>query len=98
MTTLAGEHAPVVPASSFSAIGRSVRRTYDALSSDQARAVLEVRPDPVATIRRSGPNPFRILCFGGGALRGVGLRDHDLGLPGRIADRIAEATERGVQI
>jgi GAF domain-containing protein len=98
MTTLAGEHLPVVPAPSRGAMGRIARRTYDALSSDQARAVLEVRPDPVATLRRSGANPFRILCFGGGALRGVGLRDHDLGLPGRIADRIAEVNGRGVQI
>lgn len=80
------------------ALARIARRTFDALSSDQARAVLQIRPDPVDAIRRSGPSPYRILCFGGGALRGVGLRDHNLGLPGHIADLLVEQTGRGAQI
>jgi hypothetical protein len=79
-------------------LGQVARRTFGALTPVQAKAVLEPRPDPVATVRRSGPNPYRILAFGGGALRGVGLQNHDIGLPGRIADRIAEHTRRGVQI
>jgi GAF domain-containing protein len=74
------------------------RRTFESLSSDQARALLQTRPDPVGSVRRSGQTPYRILCFGDGALRGVGIRDHNLGLPGHIADRIVAQTGRGVQV
>lgn len=98
MTTSTGDRSSMVAATSRGAFHRLARRTYDALSIDEARAVLEIRPDPVATLRRSGADPYRILCFGGGVLQGVGLRDHDLGLPGHIADRIAELNGRGVQI
>jgi GAF domain-containing protein len=80
------------------ALGQLARRTFGALTPDQARAVLEPRPDPVATVRRSGPSPYRVLCFGGGALRGIGLQSHDVGLPGRIADKVAQQTRRGVQV
>ena len=86
------------PAKPEPALAQLARRTFGALTPGQARAVLEERPDPVSTIRRSGPSPYRILCFGGGALRGAGLQTHDLGLPGRIADRVVEQTRRGVQI
>ena len=80
------------------AVARFARRTFESLSVDQARSVLETRPDPVASVRRSGPGPYRILCFGGGPLRGLGIRDHNLGLPGRVADQLVEQTGRGVQI
>lgn len=97
MTTSTDELFSSTP-SPRSTVGRIAHRTFDALSAAQARAVLEIRPDPVATIRRCGTNPHRILLFGGGPLRGVGLRDHNLGLPGLTADRIVEQTGRGVQI
>jgi GAF domain-containing protein len=58
----------------------------------------EVRPDDVVPIRRPGIAPFRILLFGGGALAGWGLLDHDRGLPGSIADRLAYASGRGVDL
>jgi hypothetical protein len=78
--------------------GERALRRFGALSKEQARAALQIRPDPVAAIRRSGSDPYRILLFGGGLLRGVGLRDHELGLPGRIADRLHARRGRGVRL
>jgi GAF domain-containing protein len=74
------------------------RRTFKDLSLEEARDLLQVRPDPVAGIRRSGPDPYRLLMFGGGALEGSGLSHHDLGLPGRAAEQLARETGRGVQV
>lgn len=59
---------------------------------------LEVRPDGVVPIRRPGRSPYRVLAFGGGALVGWGLLDHERGLPGHIADRIAQKSGRGVDL
>jgi GAF domain-containing protein len=89
---------PDAPSRPEAPLAQLARRTFGALTPGQARAVLEERPAPVASVRRSGPSPYRILCFGDGALRGTGLRSHDLGLPGRIADRIVQQTRRGAQI
>ena len=36
--------------------------------------------------------------YGGGVLEGRGLRDHDLGLPGQVADQIAAKSGRGVDL
>lgn len=36
--------------------------------------------------------------FGGGLLAGVGLRDHNLGLPGHVADALIERSGRGADI
>jgi GAF domain-containing protein len=80
------------------ALARFSRRPFGSLTSEEAQAVLQVRPDPVATVRRSGRNPYRILCFGGGALGGPGLDDHRDGLPGRIADQVVQQTGRGAQV
>lgn len=74
------------------------RRTFGALSLEEARKALQVRPAPVAGIRRVGPDPHRILMFGGGALLGAGLSNHNLGLPGRVADQLAQVTGRGVHL
>jgi hypothetical protein len=74
------------------------RRSFAALSREQAQAVLQERPDPVAAIRRAGPEPYSVLLFGAGVLRGVGLRDHEQGLPGRIADELAARRRRGVHL
>jgi hypothetical protein len=74
------------------------RRSFAALSREQALAVLQERPDPVAAIRRSGPDPYSVLLFGAGVLRGVGLRDHEQGLPGRLADELAARRRRGVHL
>ena len=74
------------------------RRSFAALSREQALAVLQERPDPVAAIRRCGPDPYSVLLFGAGVLRGVGLRNHEEGLPGRIADELATRRRRGVHL
>lgn len=60
--------------------------------------LLEVRPDGVAAVRRSGRRPHRLLMFGGGVLAGVGLRDHNLGLPGHVADALVGRSGRGADI
>lgn len=59
---------------------------------------LEARPDAVAGLHRSGPRPYRVLMYGGGVLEGRGLRDHNLGLPGRVADVLAARSGRGVDL
>jgi hypothetical protein len=82
----------------FAAMAGFTQRSFAALTREQAQEVMQIRPDPVGTIRRSGVDPYRILLFGSGVLRGVGLRDHDLGLPGRIADELATRRPRGVSI
>lgn len=59
---------------------------------------LEVRPDGVVPIRRIGRAPFRVLLFGGGALTGWGLLDHERGLAGHIADRLSQKSGHGVDL
>ncbi len=59
---------------------------------------LEARPDAVTGLHRSGPRPYRVLMYGGGVLEGRGLRDHNLGLPGRVADQLASRSGRGVDL
>lgn len=60
--------------------------------------LLDVRPDRVAAVRRSGRRPHRLLMFGGGVLGGTGLRDHNLGLPGHLADALIGRSGRGADI
>jgi hypothetical protein len=55
-------------------------------------------PAGVATIRRPGRSPYSVLMVGGGVLTGRGLRSHDLGLPGAVADALAARSGRGVDI
>ncbi|MCU1473554.1 GAF domain-containing protein [Amnibacterium sp.] len=55
-------------------------------------------PDRVAAVRRSGWQPHRVLMLGGGVLRGLGLRSHNLGLPGHVADQLSARTGRGVDL
>ena len=57
-----------------------------------------VKPVPVMALRRGGPRPLRVLLFGGGPLVGWGLRDHNLGLAGHVADRLAATARRGVEM
>lgn len=59
---------------------------------------VRVKPMPVVALRRGGPRPLRVLLFGGGPLVGWGLRDHDLGLAGHVADRLAADLRRGVEM
>ena len=59
---------------------------------------IRVKPVPVSALRRFGPRPMRVLLFGGGPLIGWGLRDHNVGLAGNVADQLAAASRRGVQM
>lgn len=63
-----------------------------------APARFEIRPDGVAAVHRPGRRPHRLLMFGGGVLGGLGLRDHDLGLPGHVADALIGRSGRGADI
>lgn len=67
-------------------------------TAHSAVADLEARPDPVAGLHRSGRRPYRVLMFGGGVLEGRGLRTHNLGLPGHVADLLAARSGRGVDL
>ena len=58
----------------------------------------EVRPDGVVPLRRLGRAPFRVLAFGGGALVGWGLMDHERAFAGQVADRLAQRSGRGVDL
>lgn len=61
-------------------------------------ASVEVRPADAVPIRRAGRSPSHVLLFGGGVLAGWGLLDHERGLPGMLADGLAQATERGIDL
>lgn len=64
----------------------------------QPEPLSPIRPEAIASIRRPGLIPRRLLVFGSGVLTGEGLADHDLGLPGAIADALAQGSRRGVDI
>ena len=55
-------------------------------------------PARVGAVRRPGRSPYSILMFGGGVLTGQGLRNHDFGLPGAVADALTDVSTRGVDI
>ncbi|HEV7622991.1 MAG TPA: GAF domain-containing protein [Amnibacterium sp.] len=57
-----------------------------------------MRPDRVATIRRSGRVPHQVLAFGSGVLAGWGLQSHEAGLPGALADALHARSGRGVDL
>ncbi len=59
---------------------------------------IQTKPVPVTVLRRGGPRPLRVLLFGGGPVVGWGLRDHNLGLGGHLADRLNSVTRRGVEL
>jgi hypothetical protein len=57
-----------------------------------------LRPDGIDAIRRPGLVPRRLLMFGGGVLAGEGLASHSDGLPGAVADALAQRSRRGAEI
>ncbi|MDQ1514148.1 MAG: hypothetical protein QOC59_1990 [Microbacteriaceae bacterium] len=59
---------------------------------------VQTRPAGVAAVRRPGRSPYAVLMFGGGVLTGWGLRTHDFGLPGAVADALTAESGRGVDI
>lgn len=49
-------------------------------------------------VHAMGPNPDRVLVVGAGAVRGVGVISHELGLGGHLARRLSALTGRGADI
>ncbi len=49
-------------------------------------------------VHAPGRNPYRILVTGDGASAGVGVLTHDLGLPGYLARRVSQITQRATDV
>lgn len=96
--------APPARRNSFAGLaGTPARPGTVAVGGGRPRRVVhedvnDVYPDSVAALRRTGLDPYQVLMFGDGVLAGAGLRDHNLGLPGQVADALAESTGRGVDL
>lgn len=56
------------------------------------------RPEGDAEVVVRGADPIRVLVTGAGFAAGYGVRTHAEGLAGALADRLAEATGRGVEV
>ena len=56
------------------------------------------QPHGAPRVHRPGPDPDRILLVGGGAVRGLGVASHELGIGGHIARRLSTITGRGVDL
>ena len=56
------------------------------------------RPASREVIRSDGPDPYRVLLFGGGPAVGYGVLSHDLALAGNLARGLTEATGHGIDI
>ena len=50
------------------------------------------------SVHSDGPNADRVLLMGSGIAVGFGVLSHDLALGGNLARRLAESTERGVDV
>ncbi|GGK84436.1 hypothetical protein GCM10007382_00530 [Salinibacterium xinjiangense] len=50
------------------------------------------------SVHSDGPNADRVLLMGSGIAVGFGVLSHDLALGGNLARRLAESTERGVNV
>ena len=57
-----------------------------------------IRPADAPEAHASGCDPDRILIWGDGPVAGLGVRSHDLALPGCLARRISFATGRGADV
>ena len=70
-----------------------------ATASSRTPALATNCPDRVATIRRPGRTAHQVLVqVGSGVLTGWGLRSHEEGLPGAVADALAARSGRGVDL
>ncbi|MBX3098429.1 MAG: GAF domain-containing protein [Salinibacterium sp.] len=56
------------------------------------------QPEGDPRVHRPGPDPDRILIVGGGAVRGLGVASHELGIGGHIAQQLSALTGRGVDL
>jgi hypothetical protein len=56
------------------------------------------RPPARATVRSSGPTPFRALLVGGGPAVGYGVTTHDLSLAGHLARELTAASGSGLDM
>jgi hypothetical protein len=57
-----------------------------------------VQPLGEPTVHAMGSDPDRLLIVGGGAVRGFGVKSHELGLGGHIARRLSVLTGRGADV
>jgi len=55
-------------------------------------------PDDPPVAHGSGPDPDRILLVGGSLVRGIGVRSHELGIPGNLARKLAARTGHGADV
>ncbi len=55
-------------------------------------------PDDLPVVHGSGPDPDRILLLGGTLVRGMGVRSHELGIPGQLARKLAAHTGHGADV
>ena len=56
------------------------------------------RPSDAPQAHSAGPDPERVLVFGGGPAVGWGVLSHDLALPGSLARALSARTGRGVDV
>lgn len=55
-------------------------------------------PGDSPIVHASGPDPDRIVLYGGWAVRGLGVASYELGLAGLLARRLAAATGHGADV
>jgi GAF domain-containing protein len=73
-------------------VGRNVFR-----SSQKPWAALP-QPHDESLVHGAGPDPQKILLFGGGPVVGYGVASHDAGLGGHIARQLSAITGRGTAL
>ena len=71
---------------------RVARASLDAVELD------EPHPDGPPRAHAPGSDSSRILIVGNGPARGLGVRSHDLALPGALARAVSSRTGRGVDV
>lgn len=81
----------------------ALHRLYAPLAYFYSRSRLDSTgklPLPTGTpiAHAAGPDPDRILLLGGGAVQGMGVASHDLGLPGHLARSLATLSHHGADV
>jgi GAF domain-containing protein len=56
------------------------------------------RPPSSSTVHGFGPDPLRLLLFGGGPALGYGVTSHEVSLGGHLARQLARAIGRGIDM
>jgi hypothetical protein len=58
----------------------------------------QIVPSDEPRVYAMGPDPDRLLIVGGGAVRGLGVASHELGIGGHLARRLSALTGRGADV